>query len=309
MDLKITVSNPFGHRVSPYADQIRDISNNWIDAEYSTLTPAFQRMLKTLDAACWASNCWPDAPFPLLCTITRIVLFVTAFDDFYASLSTREVQKAGDRVLAIAGGAVPLPGEHPILQQVSIIMRELTAVSSPQWVQKFIYYLSQLMEGIKIDSQISYRQDVQYPAIRDYIPLRRKSMAAGAISCTIELVAGILPEFICVHPYIQRTRALTEDLMGWGNDLASVEKEMADKEAMNLVLVIKHERNCCMEAAVEEAVQMYNAHVREYMQLRSDMPDFGIYTPAVMKFMEGQGLWLSGQLHWFDQTDRYKPEG
>ncbi|MCT2563664.1 terpene synthase family protein [Chryseobacterium herbae] len=91
------------------------------------------------------------------------------------------------------------------------------------------------------------------------------------------------------------------DLFAWSNDLISLEKEMQDDEGLNLVLVILNERKCSIEDAFDEAVQMYNARVEEFVNLYNDIPDFGIYTPVVKKFLEGQG----GYLKWFEEIKRY----
>lgn len=305
-DLKTLLLNPFPHRISPYAALLQEKSERWINEEYCRLPLSFREMLRKLNPGYWAANCWPDAPLSLLETFTRVLLWGVAYDDYYAPLQAHELSEVLDRSLKIAEGAETTPDENPLLHILSTNMRQFESAATEDWVKRYVYNLSQFFEGMMIDSGISYRKEVKYPSIKDYIPLRRKAMGSPNICDKIELVTGILPDFIVVHPFLQKARLIAGDLMGWENDLISVEKEQEDDEALNLVLVIKNERSCSLKEAYAEAIQMYNAHVEEYLLLCNDVPDFGVYTPRVRKFLDGQGLWLAGQLNWFNYTRRFK---
>lgn len=305
-DFKMLLLNPFPERLSPYAELVREKSDQWINEEYAGFSSSFREMLLKINPGYWAAYCWPDAPLPLLATFTRVLLWGVAYDDYYAPLPVEELSNVLDRTLEIARGDRPAPDENPLLHQFSTFMREFESCATEDWLNRYIYDLSQFFEGMKIDSARSYRKDVKYPSVKDYIAIRRMAVAAGSVCCKIELSTGILPEFIIMHPFLQKTKVLTSDLIGWGNDLVSVEKEKGDDEALNLVLVIKNELNCSIEHAFAEAIRMYNAHVEEYLLLYNDIPDFGAYTPSVRKYLDGQGLWLSGHLNWFNCTTRFK---
>lgn len=305
-DLKTILLNPFPPRVSPHKALLREKSEKWIDEEYSTLPQPFIKMMKKLDGASWAAHSWPDAPLPLLTSFTRALLWGIAQDDYYAPFQADELSKVTRRMMEVARGTIPGPEENPIIHQFSIFMREFEAIATEDWMKRYIYDVSQYLEGIEIDSSISYRKDINYPSIKEYIPIRRKNVAMATVNDKIELVTGILPDYIVVHPFVQQARILGGDLFAWSNDLISLEKEMQDDEGLNLVLVIQNERKCSMEDAFDEAVQMYNSRVEDFLTLYNDIPDFGVYTPAVKKFLEGQGLWISGYLNWFEDTKRYK---
>lgn len=305
-NLKTVLLNPFPPRVSPHIELLREQSEKWINEEYSSLPQPFIKMMKRLDGASWAAHSWPDASLSLSIIFTRALLWGIAQDDYYAPFPTDELSKVNYRMMEVARGAIPDPEENPIIHQFSILMRELEAIATEDWVERYIYDVSQYLEGIEIDSSISYRKNINYPSINEYIPIRRKNVAMATVNDKIELVTGILPNYIVVHPFIQQARILGGDLFAWSNDLISLEKEMRDDEGLNLVLVIQNERKCSMEAAFDEAVQMYNSRVEEFVALYNNIPDFGVYTPVVKKFLEGQGLWISGYLNWFEDTKRYK---
>jgi hypothetical protein len=305
-DLKSILFNPFPPRESPYKEILREKSEKWIDEEYSALPPHFIKMMKRLDGASWAAHSWPDAPLPLLISFTRALLWGIAQDDYYAPFQKDELSKVTYRMMEIARGKIPGPKENPIIHQFSIFMREFEVIATEDWMERYVYDISQYLEGIEIDSSISYRKEINYPSIEEYIPIRRKNVAMATVNDKIELVTGILPNYIVQGPFIQKARILAGDLFAWSNDLISLEKEMRENEGLNLVLVIQNERKCSIEDAFDEAVQMYNSRVEEFMILYSNIPDFGVYTPVVKKFLEGQGLWISGYLNWFEETSRYK---
>src|SRR5690606_27381844 len=158
-------------------------------------------------------------------------------------------------------GAGVAPTENLFFQQCSIFSQEFASFGTNDWNKRIIYDMSLFFEGVEIDATMSYRKEVQYPSVKDYIPIRRKAMGADTICSSIELITGILPDHVVADLFIQKARALSSDLMGWGNDLVSFEKEEKQHEALNLVLVIKHERKCSMDDAFDEAVRMYNARL------------------------------------------------
>jgi hypothetical protein len=305
-DFKALLLNPFPQRVSPYAEQLREKSDQWIAEDYSRLPSSFCEMLKKINPAYWACCCWPDAPLSLLDPMTRAILWGVAYDDYYTSLSAEKLANVIDRTMEIARGASPTPDENPIHHQFSIFMRQFEQQATADWMKRYVYDMSQYFEGLKIDSAISYRKEVKYPSIKDYFPIRRMAMAAATVCTKVELATGILPDFIIVHPFIQKAKIWASDLMAWSNDMMSVEKEKGDDEALNLVLVIKNERKCSIEAAFSEAIQMYNTRLEEYVLLCNDAPDFGVYMPGVRAFLDGLDLWISGQINWFNYTKRYK---
>ncbi|MBT2620297.1 terpene synthase family protein [Chryseobacterium sp. ISL-6] len=305
-NLKSILLNPFPPRESSHKELLREKSDKWIDEQYSSLPQPFIKMMRRLDGASWAAHSWPDASLSLLTSFTRALLWGIAQDDYYAPFKKEELSKVTHRTMEIARGAIPEHGENPILHQFSIFMREFEAIATKEWVERYVYDISQYLEGIEIDSSISYRKDINYPSIKEYIPIRRKNVAMATVNDKIELVTGILPNYIVVHPFVQQARILAGDLFAWSNDLISLEKEMQDDEGLNLVLVIQNERSCSIEDAFDEAVQMYNSRMEEFMVLYNDIPDFGVYTPVVKKFLEGQGLWISGYLNWFEETNRYQ---
>lgn len=304
-NLKTILLNPFPPRVSPYLTLMREKSEQWINEDYGTLPEPFLKMMKRLDGASWAAHSWPDAPLPLSISFTRALLWGIAQDDYYAPYQADELSKVTCRMMEVARGSVPDPEENPIIHQFSILMREFEAIATEDWIKRYICDVYEYLEGIEIDSSISYRKNINYPSIQEYIPIRRKNVAMATVNDKIELVTGILPDYIVAHPFVQQARNIGGDLFAWSNDLISLEKEMRDDEGLNLVLVIQNERKCPMEDAFDEAVQMYNSRVEEFMALYHDLPDFGVYTPMVKKFMEGQGLWISGYLKWFEDTKRY----
>lgn len=304
-NLKTILLNPSQARVSPYKELLREKSEQLIYEEYSTMPQPFIKMLQRIDSASWAAHSWPDAPFSLLISFNRALLWGTSHDDYYAPFQAEELSKVNRRIIEIARGSIPGPDENPIIHQFSIVMREFEAIATADWIERYICDVSEYLEGIEIDSAISYRKDINYPSIQEYIPIRRKNVAMSPVNDKIELATGILPDYIVAHPFVQQARIILGDLFSWSNDLISLEKEMRDDEGLNLVLVIQNERKCTMEDAFDEAVQMYNSRVEEFMALYHDLPDFGVYTPAVKKFLEGQGLWISGYLKWFEDTKRY----
>lgn len=209
-------------------------------------------------------------------------------------------------MLEIIKGASVEPAEDLFFQQCAIFSREFALFGTDDWNKRIVHDMSLFFEGIETDSTISYREEVKYPSVTDYIPIRRKAMGADTICTSIELITGILPGHVVAAPFVQQVRALSGDLMGWGNDLISFEKEHEQNEALNLVLVIMNERKCSMDDAFYEAVQMYNAHFKAFLLLYNNIPDFGELTPGIKKWMEALGVWISGQINWFDYTNRYR---
>ncbi|MCG5213883.1 terpene synthase family protein [Streptosporangium sp. KLBMP 9127] len=117
-------------------------------------------------------------------------------------------------------------------------------------------------------------------------------------------------------PHVRIMRRLTADFVNLANDLASLEKEIAAGETDNLVMVIRHERNCSMDEAIQRAYHFVEGRVARFVQLRNEIPEVcdGLQLPdaerAVLhRYTDALAAWISGYERWQRETFRYRRAG
>jgi hypothetical protein len=74
---------------------------------------------------------------------------------------------------------------------------------------------------------------------------------------------------------------------------------------MNLVLVIKQERQCGLEDAYAEARRIHDEEVKGFMHLMNNAPDFGAYNELVKEYAHNLQLMLKGNQLWHLSSGRY----
>ncbi|MCW3462013.1 terpene synthase family protein [Chitinophaga nivalis] len=296
---------PFPSRINPGVDLLEENAISIIEA-YQLLPDAFNEKLKKINAGYWAAASWPNGTEEQLSVITRWLIWAITFDDYYGPLNLDDLSEACARSVEILRGAPITAHDNEIFRQLSLVREALQSFVTDQWMARFIDDHIHFFEGLMIDTNYSYKPVARYPSLEDYLEIRVKIMLAPGVADLIEVTTGsILPEDVYNHPYIRRISALAYDMMGWANDLYSLEKEILAHEVMNLVLVLQHTQNRSPEDAIQEAVRMHDAHLEKFTKLSHAIPDFGANQALVQKYVEGLGTWLNGHISWLSYTSRY----
>ncbi|MBC9930086.1 terpene synthase family protein [Chitinophaga qingshengii] len=298
---------PFPSRIHPDHVLIEKEIPAFLDV-YTFLPPDARKQFEAANFGRLSALWYPDVPFDMLIPAARLVVWIFVFDDHYGPLPLPELKKAHERLIAILRGSLPRPEENAVFQQFSLVHEELACHIRPNtWMTRYIESWEYFFEGQQLEKQYSYKQDLVYPSIEEYMSLREKVGGTYPYVDILEITSGyILPAHIITHPAIQRRRFFVSRLATWDNDLLSYDKEKRDHEAMNLVAVVQHEYNCPLEDAYHIAMEMRNQQVEAYLDLRINWPDFGEHHAAVTDYAARLDWLISGHLEWYRDNPRYQ---
>jgi hypothetical protein len=117
-----------------------------------------------------------------------------------------------------------------------------------------------------------------------------------------------LPETVVTHPTLLRLRRNCNRVAGLMNDIFSYHKEIVvEGNRFNLVNLIQENTGVGLKEAVEEAINIVNGYIVEFLEYEKQVPYWDTATQfAVNKYVEGMKSQISGSWHWQIYTLRYR---
>ncbi|WP_431961333.1 terpene synthase family protein [Actinacidiphila sp. bgisy160] len=264
-----------------------------------------------------AAHVWPWAAPARLTELARLTLWMFAVDDGSdagPSPSTGVELEAMAGAVGGCGRAVPASAP-PAVRVLGDIMPRVTGAMGAAWGDRFRRHL---IAWIRTNQDmIRIRADHEVPTPEAYVSWRRVSGATGWCFDLIEYAQeSELPAAIWFSPACRALREAAADVIGWTNDLFSVEKELLSGETTNLVLVLRHHHGLTLEEAIDET-RLW--HARRVAALRTATRDLYAtalatdLTPAqlaaVSQYADGIHAWARGFLDFSLASARYHAPG
>ncbi len=149
------------------------------------------------------------------------------------------------------------------------------------------------------------------PPVRLYTMMR--SFGGGVGAC-FELAVIVRPmrlsPYLRNHAYLQGLTAMSNNLVCWANDIASLAKEIDEGITTNLVMAIQAELRCPWPRALERAVEMWNAEMRSYVDLQRRLEALPLSVGERRESDKYVGLlsaWVRGNLDYDHVVRRFDP--
>jgi len=302
----ITLRYPFKSKTSPHLDLLEHNVQQWVD-DLQCLPESVRDGYKKSNFGKMIANSFPNAKIEQLIPIGRLILIDVSFDDFYAFCTFKEFEEASQKVIEMLKGASPKFNDNEFFKQFALIRSEFLEIVPNYFMERIIEHHQLWLDGMKMEHEYNNKQPICYPTLDEYKFIRER-IVGGEVACDmLEIVSDfIMPDEIILNPTIKRLRQLVSLIMSWFNDIHSVERELLRKETMNLVLVIQNEMNCSLESAYEQAIQIHNDDLNEFITIKQNLPDFGMYQDSVKTFVNNAELFLKAQESWYyGGTERY----
>ncbi|MEU4098251.1 terpene synthase family protein [Streptomyces sp. NPDC026673] len=267
-----------------------------------------------------AAHVWPWAEPGRLAELARLTLWMFAVDDDSdsgpgdASAGTGRELEAMTRALGAWAGTVPVSAA-PAVRVLGEVVPRVTGAMGPAWGDRFRRHL---VAWIRTNQDtIRFRTDREVPSPEAYIAWRRVSGATGWCFDLIEYAQeSELPERIWFSPACRRLREAAADVIGWTNDLFSVEKELSSGETTNLVLILRHHQGLTLREAVDETRLWHARRVDALRIATRDLYATALATDltsaqlaAVCQYADGVHAWVRGFLDFSLASARYSAPG
>lgn len=261
-----------------------------------------------------AAFTYPRVGCDELALICNWITWLFFHDDCYCDDSdVEELPLARMHAVALAvlrGRHVPGPGDGPLLHMLADLRRRMAAYTSPEWLGRFIADVDRYLQSNRWEAE-NRRNDVS-PPLAAYVKMRRYTGAMDTVFDCIELGEHLhLDPALRDHTAISSLRLMANNCVCWANDIFSVDKELLENNAHNLVFVLRNEYGLTLPEAVEQAVAMHDAELRAFDGSAAHLPDlrreFGEEMAAAARiYVAGLRSWMRGNQAWSWETPRYK---
>ncbi|MFF2014076.1 terpene synthase family protein [Streptomyces sp. NPDC058195] len=238
---------------NPGIAQTQEAVWDWAASHDLALSPAARKKMIRTRPELWISLIFPTASqrhLDLFCQwLFWAFLVDDEFDDGPAGRDPRMCEAAIDRLVAVLDGGAPRGAMERALAE----LRGRTYQNRPEhWIRQFrrdtvCWLWTYYAEAVD-------RATGHVPSRAEYLKHRRDSVAMQPFLDLHEITAGIdLPESARSLPAYIALRHSVTDHSGLCNDICSFEKEARLGYGHNAVALIRHERGCTLQEAVEEA--------------------------------------------------------
>ena len=211
----------------------------------------------------------------------------------------------------LRGVSAPNP-KFPLSVALDNILRRIEARTDSRWLHRFSKHVEEYLSSNVWEAR--NRQNGIPPALNDYIKMRRYTGAVLSCFDLIFIVEDLSPDecgWINDRPMIE-LEATANNHICWINDIFGLDKEIRENNINNLVLVLQNQDSCDLQKAVDTAIDLCNAQVRNF----TNLADKQISSPdrfsrreiqAMERYIKGMKSWMSGHLVWYQHTGRYLP--
>ncbi|WP_144119397.1 terpene synthase family protein [Catellatospora sichuanensis] len=305
------VDCPLASRMSPYVALAEHDLTGWARKCGLISDGDGQSWLAGEAYAGHAGRIFPDAPPADLALLAMIFAWFYLVDDVCDGTAHPEpprLRRFVTELLALLHGS-DSPTEvfaGPPRLMLTEIWAALRERMPDAWQSRFVDAVAVHLDGVITEAE--NKAAGHLPGVGEYVELRRAASAAEISHLLTELATGThLPDAIYHHPALREVRLAGTDLLSWFNDLYSLDRDIATAGGHNLVLAISHERELSIEAAVQEAVDMWQQRMDGFGPLRARVPSFGTqFDPAVHAHLDGVAGSVRGTLDWTVVSGRYR---
>lgn len=303
-------SYPFQVLESPHIEALAVEYYGWIDADCIFESSAAREVHKRHRLTDIAARAFPRLTLRELRPIARFTAFLAILDDYMDRSDADDIRAVQNRIQVILRGQdqrIPEPGFY---HQIHAIRQESLACGmGSHHFDEFISSIDDLMVGYAREKE--YNAKNEPPPLATYQSIRRQT--SGGLCYAKYLCMHrdyrTLPAKILRHPNILRLHDLAASIIGYHNDFISLPKELSRRgDVVNVVLSIQRDQDVELQKAYDEALQIHDYDLTEFMRLQNELPDFGQWQETARRYVGDLGVMIQGVYTWHvENTGRYVP--
>ncbi|MGG5207686.1 terpene synthase family protein [Chryseobacterium sp. MIQD13] len=304
---------PWPYEIGPFSQSFYEEECSWIDTDYQFMSETTRSKYKKHGLAEAASFMFPAASSKeQLRPIARFMVWLTLYDDYHEVCPVNELAGIRDHIMDVMMGQKPRPDDTGLIKQVALSRQEFLPYVNDDWFKRWAKdFHDSTTYGIM--EETPYKLKKEFPTLNNLLLIREYSISMYPYGNSVEpSINYIVPNHISEHSVIRRLKMLMCRIMAIQNDFASIEKELAvDTEVLNIILVIRNQYKISIEEACTEAMRLHDNYVKEFVELQTNLPNFGLHQKNIERFVHNMSLMISGLEAWYHKgrTTRYKVPG
>lgn len=243
--------------------------------------------------------------------------FICLIDDHFdrdsRGTSASRAESVLQRLLSVLAGEEPQPDSTGPEVALADLWRRTAPRMSSRWRDRFIADYTDFSRAT-CEEAVHRERRHQLP-LDSYVALRRRTITVlpmtDIVECTAAAPLPDSPELLDQCAEGARLRALRcagADVVGWTNDLASVEADRR-RGQNNLLTVLERERGYSFAESRTVVVSMRDARLQDFRGLVLKLSDGrGVSSPAgasVAAYTAAVYDLVNASLYWLDRTGRF----
>jgi len=295
-------------QLNPHADSAIAHLDRWVAEQRLVVRPQSRDRFAQADFGWFAAVTYPTADAETLALVADWFAWLFLLDDqLDDGLLGRDPVRTAEFMAEMFGVLTGLPagrGAPTIITALADLWRRSGDSASDTWRRRFVDHV--IAGGLAARWEAENRVAGMIPSVASYIDKRPHTGAVYVCMDLIELAERIdLPaEVYDSEPFAAALRAAC-DVVGWVNDLYSLDKETSMGEYHNLVTVTACESSLDLESAAEAATDRTSDRVLDFLTLERAAIE-AWPTADVRAYLDGMRSWMRGNLDWSATTRRYR---
>jgi Terpene synthase family 2, C-terminal metal binding len=308
--------------LNPFADTIVERTVDWVRRfGLASNEEAIEqlRIGRVLDAG---PRLVPTAPLEQARAIADWTAYLIILDDEFDGRELGRTPLLAARAIATIVDALREPSRiwHPEPSALAratadLALRFEALAPTIRWFEGFLAQAEAHIGSKVTEAEVRAAGDVL--DVREYVELRRVTGAPYTYAYLVELAEQIaLPDSIRHTPQWRGVVDAFADVFIAIQDICSCAKEIAQGDTLNLVAVMRHEAQCTLQEAVEEADRWLvrragdlERHTGTLRRLTKSNERTAALGRDVCAYTQGLGLLLGGHLAWNSEDNVRYTEG
>jgi hypothetical protein len=211
----------------------------------------------------------------------------------------RELRLTLDRCLEVCESGLVGQSMDPFHKSLVTLIDRGRQIAGDGWHRKFSNSFRCYFRGLV--GECLARNGLCNLNIEEYQKIRRDSIAGYPVFDLIDLQFGDAID----SDDLTLLRHKTADLLGWINDLCSIDKENFESDPINIASVIAKDFSIPYDYAVDRAIELILKPDWALFKLRQGKILSGQNSPEIKKYAMSLQHWVEATYHWSFSARRY----
>lgn len=315
------LSVPFEAGMHPATETARAATDRWARRFGLTVRPELRERLHASTPARLAGRVCPDATLDGLLFACDWQAWLFLFDDGYCDESVIGADPAAiTEVTVWMLGALETGESAPddvFGRALADLGGRLARLAGPAQWARFVQAVTAYFYALVWEA--TCRQRGTLAPLNEYIRMRRYSGAVSTCLALIEVVNAFeLEDGAWYDPSVRAAAEAVADIICWSNDIVSYRKEAhrgsapraegcrpaPPKGLLSLPTVLAHEHGLTEQQALNHSALMLDRRIADYRA--AEEPMLASADPGLLRFAADLRHWISGNLAWSYETERYR---
>ncbi|MBD2209080.1 terpene synthase family protein [Nostoc linckia FACHB-104] len=301
---------PFPTRINHHVEVLADYSMEWVLRYKLMDRESLYKKFSKAKFYLLSAGAYPDCQLEELKIANDVISWLFIWDDQcdVSDLGKKPelLNSLCNRFIEILNGAELTPDDLPLGFALKNIRQRIINRGNIAFFHHFVHNFEDYFYGCIEES--NNRAKLIIPDLQQYIEIRSSNAGAALCLNLIEFCNRVtIPYKLRNNSILKSLTQMTINILGWSNDIFSAQREMANGEVHNLVVILYSQQKKSINEALKAAAEMHDLEVKKLTELSANMPSFGTEVDAeVTKYISGLYSWIRGNLDWYAHSERYQ---